>query len=398
MGAINITRFVDINILQHATSTVNATRDTTILFTNEEINKLDSGTGKKGSTAAKVDEEIGTFASYEQWTGAGYGKGTEPHTDAFVKIYFDNGGNKIKIIKTDDSNFEASVKKLKNEEIVVAYANTNPENAYSTVKTCASNRSADSSVYGINQKILLCRYTTSDQTGNSGTKNENSEVQNLCAKYSTVEGAEMTMAAYLSNIDCYGINTIKDYAYTVENIEETKDDATTAGVATTGGLDELVGYAINNDFNIDVYLAGAVRNVGGNLTNGLDLVNQFTLIVLHQTLTDRLLNLLTTKLKGSAGITSIYTTIASELNRYLTNGYLTTDKVWEDGNYSINVNGTNYLLIANNTPLNLGYHISVLPFSSLTDEERARKECPLIYVFIADSYGIRKITVNGEVI
>ena len=398
MGAINITRFVDINILQHATSTVNATRDTTILFTNEEINKLDSGTGKKGSTAAKTDEEVGTFASYEQWTEATYGKGTEPHTDAFVKIYFDNGGNKIKIIKTDDSSFEASVKKLKNEEIVVAYANTNPENAYSTVKTCASNRNTDSSVYGINQKILLCRYTTSDQTGNGSTKNENSEIQNLCAKYSTVEGAEMTMAAYLSNIDCYGINTIKDYAYTIENIEETKDDATTAGVATTGGLDELVGYAINNDFNIDVYLAGAVRNVGGNLTNGLDLVNQFTLIVLHQTLTDRLLNLLTTKLKGSSGITSIYTTIASELNRYLTNGYLTTDKVWEDGNYSISVNGTNYLLIANNTPLNLGYHISVLPFSSLTDEERARKECPLIYVFIADSYGIRKITVNGEVI
>lgn len=398
MGAINITRFVDINILQHATSTVNATRDTTILFTNEEINKLDSGTGKKGSTAAKVDEEVGTFASYEQWTNAGYGHGTEPHTDVFVKIYFDNGGNKIKIIKTDDSNFEASVKKLKNEEIVVAYANTNPENAYSTIKECASNRNSDSSVYGINQKILLCRYTTSDQTGNGSTKNENSEIQNLCAKYSTIEGAEMTIAAYLSSIDCYGINTIKDYAYTIENIEETKDDATTAGVATTGGLDELVGYAINNDFNIDVYLAGAVRNVGGNLTNGLDLVNQFTLIVLHQTLTDRLLNLLTTKLKGSSGITSIYTTIASELNRYLTNGYLTTDKVWEDGDYSINVNGTNYLLISNNTPLNLGYHISVLPFSSLTDEERARKECPLIYVFIADSYGIRKITVNGEVI
>lgn len=398
MGAINITRFVDINILQHATSTVNATRDTTILFTNEEINKLDSGTGKKGSTAAKVDEEVGTFASYEQWTGAGYGKGTEPHTDAFVKVYFDNGGNKIKIIKTDDSSFEASVKKLKNEEIVVAYANTAPETGYSTIKTCASNRNSDSSIYGINQKILLCRYTTSGQIGNSSTKNENSEIQNVCAKYSTVEGAEMTIAAYLSNIDCYGINTIKDYAYTVENIEETKDDATTAGVATTGGLDELVGYAINNNFNIDVYLAGAVRNVGGNLTNGLDLVNQFTLIVLHQTLTDRLLNLLTTKLKGSSGITSIYTTIASELNRYLTNGYLTTDKVWEDGDYSINVNGTNYLLIPNNTPLNLGYHISVLPFSSLTDEEKSRKECPLIYVFIADSYGIRKITVNGEVI
>lgn len=398
MGAINITRFVDINILQHATSAVNATRDTTILFTNEEINKLDSETGKKGSVAAKVDEEVGTFASYEQWSEANYGNETEPHTDAFVKVYFDNGGNKIKIIKTDDSNFEASVKKLKNEEIVVAYANTNPENAYSTIKGCASSRNSDSEVYGINQKILLCRYTTSDQIGDDSTKNENSGIQNLCAKYSTIEGAEMTMAAYLSNIDCYGINTIKDYAYTIENITETKDDATTAGVATTGGLDELVGYAINNNFNIDVYLAGAVRNVGGNLTNGLDLVNQFTLIVLHQTLTDRLLNLLTTKLKGSSGISSIYTTIASELNRYLTNGYLTTDKVWRDGNYSINVNGTNYLLIPNNTPLNSGYHISVLPFSSLTDEERERKECPLIYVFIADSYGIRKITVNGEVI
>ena len=39
-----------------------------------------------------------------------------------------------------------------------------------------------------------------------------------------------------------------------------------------------------------------------------------------------------------------------------------------------------------------------LPLSALTENDRAARKAPPIYVIIADQYGIRAITVNGEII
>ena len=77
----------------------------------------------------------------------------------------------------------------------------------------------------------------------------------------------------------------------------------------------------------DNYLVNYVYYHGDTISF-LDVTN--SLIVLHQTVTDRLLTLLAQKIKGNAGVSAIYTTIAGELNRYVTNGYLSTDKVWTD--------------------------------------------------------------------
>ena len=144
-------------------------------------------------------------------------------------------------------------------------------------------------------------------------------------------------------------------------------------------------------------LDGATETIG-NLKNGADLVNSYTLIVLHQTLTQRLLELLATKIKGSKGLAQIYATIAQELEAYRSCGYLTTDKIWSEEDLVVTYNSQNYTVITKGTPLNSGYAIKVLPFSSLTVPDKTERKTPPIYVIIADQYGIRKITVNGEVI
>ena len=55
-------------------------------------------------------------------------------------------------------------------------------------------------------------------------------------------------------------------------------------------------------------------------------------------------------------------------------------------------------LIEKNTPLTLGYRVVVLPYSSLSEDDKQNHKCPPIYIFLAESYGIRSITINGEVI
>ena len=161
--------------------------------------------------------------------------------------------------------------------------------------------------------------------------------------------------------------------------------------------DEYEQLSLNN-LNVDTYLAGGVRNLGGNLKNGADFVNSFVRIMLHQTLTERLLELLVTKLKNYNGVGRIYSTICKELENYRGCGYLTTDKTWTDETLKVTVNGVSYDIIEKGTALINGYHVKVLPLSALTDTQKAAHSAPPVYVIVADQYGIRSITVNGEII
>ena len=354
--SINVKNFVDINIAHHEVSSVDATRDTAVLFTSEG----DTGT-----------DEI--FTSTNDFLAA-Y-PDTLTATLKYVQMFFNNAGNKLRVIQgieTQD-DLSSAIAALPNEQIVVAYCGDQ-----SFVKSVAQTREVDTRNYGVNRKLLLMGVTTNtDETS----------VADLAMKYTNdiSLGAEMTIAAYLTSINIYGTNTIHDYAFTKENIDAMTDD------------DATYRYCMQNNINVDVYLAGSVRNVGGNLKNGLDLANEFTLIVLQQTCTDRLLNLLVEKLKGEQGLASIYSVLSEELDKYVTNRYLTTDKIWTNGDLNITYNGASYNIIRNNTQLNLGYYITILPLASLSTTDKVDKKTPPIYLIVADSYGIRKITINGEV-
>ena len=358
--SIDLKRFVDVNIKKHVPATVVGIRDTVVVFTAE------------GSSTTPVD-----VSSYSEATTDLAGMTT---TLAYLKVYFDNGGVKARVIgATALADVGNAIAALDDKYIYVAYADTdaNVATTYSALKTLATSRASSSTIYGINEKLILAR--TEDNT-------DTASVKNFVVKYSNVLGAEMTIAAYLSNINVYREDSVYDYMFTSE-------------VLTAEELsDTQYGTCMTNNMNVDITLANAVRNCGGNCKDGADLVNEFCLIVLHQTLTEQLLILLSQKIKNTKGLSKIYAVMSQELDKYLVSGYLTTDKIWTDNNLTVTYNSAQYTIIEKGTALDNGYIITILPYESLSDTDKAAHKTPPIYVIIAEQYGIRMITINGEVI
>ena len=371
MSNVNLKRFVDIDIQPHIPQNEITTRDTVALYTYE-------GTASTTKTFSSMNDVIndGTFISSSD-------------TYKYLEMYFNNGGIKAQVyegISYSDLTTDI-IKSLPNEQIYVACVcnDANVEDCYSALKTLTNSLNEDETVYGINEKIILAR-TKASSGSTSALTVDTDLVRHFAVKFSSVLGAEMTIAAYLSQLDVDGVDTVKDYAFTEENIaEENVSDA-------------LFGVIIDNNMNTDILLSNAIRNCGGNCKDGSDLINEFTRIILHQTLTNQLVELLTQKIKSTTGISKMYSVIAQELERYKTCGYLTTDKIWTDKTLVISYNNVVYNIISKGDALLNGYVIKILPMSSLSDEDKSKHATPPIYVIIADQYGIRKITINGQVI
>ena len=351
--AIDLKQFVDINIVPHVTANAKGTRNA-VLFTSE---------GSSGTQIVINDLNDATTKLSEM-----------PNTLKFATMFIEHGGTNLKVICGKATLTKADIASLDMSDVVVAYYSATGTN---TLITAAKAYEEDTSVYGANEKIFV-------SAGTNASADTFKDITNFAYKYSTVTGAEMTMAAYLSKIDVYSIDSVKDYAFTKENIAAVNDS--------------VYDQSTMKNFNVDLKLANAVRNIGGNCTDGSDLVNSYVRIVLHQTLTEKLVDLLTQKLRGTAGVSKIYSTISKELQNYLTCGYLTTDKIWTDDSYKVTIGEQTYTIIEKGTALQNGYLIKILPMSSLTDAQKAKHSTPNIYVVIADQYGIRFITINGEVI
>lgn len=366
MSSVNLKKFVNIDIQKHITAIISGTRDTVVLLTKEG-----SGDDVIFESYSEAQSQLTPASSYQR-------------TLAYLKIYFDNGGVKC-LVHRDSTLIGTSVAEyinnLNNKYIVIAYAG---EDTSDIMKYVAQTREADSSVYGINEKLLITRMTIEDITNESYS---DESIKNLAVKISSQVGAEMTIAAYLSKINVYGIDSVYDYAFTPEILKE--EDITDTQ------YDLIIGY----NMNVDIELSNRIRNVGGNCKNGDELTNDYVRIVLHQTLTDRLLDVLTQKIKDSSGLGKIYTAIVKELELYRLNGYLTTDEIWTDETLTVTDSyGRVYTIIQKGTPLLNGYIINVLPMSSLSQEDKAQHKTPGIYIILADQYGIRQITINGEII
>lgn len=333
---INVKKFVDINISRHETSAEDGTRPiVTLLLSN-------------------ADDDV----------------------SAYEKIFNDNGGIALEKHVLSSSTPQTIANELRatlsKERIIIAKS----ESVIISMKEIAAayndllKTNGDSGVY---QKIFLDKAKE--------VPGVNLNVERYALKISKQVGAEMTMAAYLSKMRCYETDGVKDYAFTIEDIIAEDED------------DDILSKVIDYDCNIDMTLSGAVRNLGGNTTNGQSLANEFCLIVLQQTVTDKVLACLMQKLKGQKGISSIYACICKEVSKYLTSGYLVNDRVWTDA--SIYKDGN--LLIEKGQMLQQGFWLTILPYSSLSDDDKKNGKCPPIYLYLAEAYGIREVKIVGEV-
>lgn len=225
-----------------------------------------------------------------------------------------------------------------------------------------------SSGSGIQQKIFV-----------AGTDLTKSATGNLIiCDNDCVQGA---VCAYLANIDISIADSVKDAAFTAVKGFSATD--VQQYVATS--------YQESNGVTVVAYLAGDYRILGGDDGAKQSIVNQFMQIVLTEELTNQLLNLLTSKIRlDSNGIASVKAACSRVLNKFVTNGYISTEKAWNNSDLYID----SELVAAENTPLIDGYKIHVGP---ITEDNIANHQMPPVYILYGDQVGVRKIVVTGEV-
>lgn len=362
--AIDVRNFINVNIGYTSTPTVISQRDTAVLITSE-------GTSET-QTLVSSKQEWDVYISGKTFT----------NTTPYVNTFFAHGGANLLVVEGADWN---AIKDLDDRYIVVAIVGQRLNN----IRTVSTELET---YEGVHKKILVARIDYDDIYSGGGpvfTDPNLSGYNSLAIKYSELPGAQMAIAAYLTRINIYGTNTVHDYAYTTENI--VPDLSHPINNSMFNKLMEL-------NFNFNINIARGTKNIGGNLTNGRSLINEFMLIVLHQTVTDNLLVLLMSKIKGNQGLASIRGVITQELNKYITNGYLDKNKIWTQEDWTVEHNSQSFTIIKKGTPLTLGYSVHVLPWSSLNSDDKQLRKAPPIYIVLADSYGIRHIEVTGEVI
>lgn len=373
MSKINLKNFVNIDIQPTEVTEVRGTRGIVTIFTNYNITAITTPITVKTFTKIMTNDNSPVEAV---------------NLNIFLDTYFKLGGDKAVVIPIEAKGSSVTATELKtaiveldNENILIAYidsADTATTGNYSLMKSLAGLMNADINIYGINEKIIITRDVGDFDYSYEPDKDK---VKNLAVKYSSHIGGEASIAAYLSQIDVYSIDSVKDYMFTNESNGMEAEDVS----------DVNYNSLITNNYNVDIDLQGNVRVCGGNCKDGDSLSNNFIRIVLHQTLTSRLVSLLATKISGSNGVGKIYATLIDELGYYKANGYLSTEKVWTKDD--LIVNGVK--VIEKGTPLVDGYYIKVFPVTSTVI---STKSAPPIYIIIADQYSIRVINIVGEVI
>ncbi len=303
-----------------------------------------------------------------------------------------------------------------------------------TAKGTLINVSGAKTKSGIHRKLLLgrIRYTDIHKELNSddidtsiSILSEKFSSKSLILKYASCKtvydengdavtvdkvGDEMSIAAYLTRININSVSGIKDYCYTVEvstpDVNCYGDDAGDfePNVQDSNHYeskeidDDMHDILKGCHFTFTHYLANNNRAIGGDTTAGYSFVNEYVSIIVHQTVTNALITLLASKPDSTNICGQINSVISSDLNKYISNGYLTTNKTWSDDTLTVTKNGVSYEIIASGTQLPKGYYVTTLPLSSLTATEKKNHKAPTAYVILAESDAIRTIDVVGEII
>ena len=316
--SVSLKNFVDININYHETTTLSGSRETIVLLGNSGV--LFKYLAPDGRTIVSLSDA--TITSPDVYVE------NDEALKKYISYFFSNGGKKIRYINVEKGEEIEKLKTLPMQEIVVVLFNMTLTDAITLVK----NINQDSFFTGIYEKMFITYSNDPSNITDNNILNDIKNIENLVIKYigdSVDPGFEMSVAAYLSKINVY-YGTINDYNFTIEKVDE--EDAADALIDD----DSIVKNILANNFNADIILTGDSVNIGGNTTSGKDLVNHFYKIMLTQTLTQRLCNVLKSKLRyNQTGLNIISNTIVDELNRYRTNGYLSTNKVWEEEDWVV---------------------------------------------------------------
>lgn len=258
--------------------------------------------------------------------------------------------------------------------------------AVNLIPNAITNTSTTTELSGYKEKMYI---TSTNDSSLVIPEKEAATLTNYIIKYGE-KGIEMAAAAYLTQVNISNSKTIADYCYTIENVS----------MFTNSVVDDndLVVLLANKHFNVNTTLVNATRNIMGDTISGLDMMNYYIHIILTQTLTERIMTVLASKIKyDKSGVNKVINAMIQELDIYKNNGYLSIDDIWTEEDLYYTFNNVDYLVCKRNTPLTTGYKVTILPLSSLTTGQKQAHVFPPIYVLISDSISIRQIVISGDI-
>lgn len=390
--AIGITNFVNINIEKLQRTIDSGTRPTVVVYEvpSDAIEDLLTGDENPGAGTFEDLILVGASSDYNTFYEPSGEETKRIKNDAkgegvrqYARIFFQNGG--VRLIFTARSLTALSDPEYKKENlqniIWVQYnLDGRPKADYKDGHNPISLKNLIGT--GIYSKLLIYRSGSAIDVLPGEIENIKSSV---IIKTSDIVGAEMTVAAYLSKMKVY--DKVADYDFTEEfGVQE--------------DLSNLLDDPINDDpvaidfpVNLEMQVGtNKYLNVGGNTLAKTPLAEQFVTIVLTQTLTDKVFDVLSTKLVGQRGLAAIRTAISAELDRYVNSGFLTTDKVWTSNDLIVDNPfnpGHPETIITKNTPLASGYYIHLFKLS-------LDRQAAYAFILLPTVKGIRYIKIDGR--
>lgn len=353
---VKLNNFVNVNIDRNVQLSLSGSRGEVLLF----------GASVE-ATLVGSNSNYDTFYD-EKYNSVTLGDGDKPYAEYF----FRNGGYKLTLTKSKIPTSDTGLMELSNNNVILATEETDVD--------LATLANVLKSLSGVYQKIFVTRNES------SGASMPESDF--IAWMLSKNTGAEMMIAGYLSQVKMYQNNSPVDFDFTLLSLptDKTEELYKTLSVEDSN--------LIECKYNFAMKIGDNYYNIGGNTTNGKDLVEQFGLIVMEQDLTTEIFKTLSSKISGQKGLSAIRTTIAETLTKFVDSGFLITNQIWTDNDLVLDNKvkpGNEEVVISKNTPISNGYYIHMFKISS----DLRQVYCAIV---VATNKGIRYVVVDGKAI
>lgn len=398
--SLDLRNFIQVNINYHTSAVSAVDSGVVTLITKNSVYSADPYKGQIFYSKSQYDKAH---------AGAGQAIAADTSLDKYVQSFFHNHGKALQIIggysgaevDADIATWIKTIVKALNYKYVIIVSDCSiaalelvaqDESETTTILNPLTSEDAVPSLAGLNEKIYI--------SSSNNVQYETSlpeEIQNFIIKIGQ-KGCEMLAAAFLSQVRIDNGNTISDYNFTIENVNDFSNEGVSPADPIIVDDNDTAVTLIDANFNFDSTLVNAVRNIGGNTVHGADIMNYYVRILLTQSLTEKILNVLVSKIKlNQSGINRVQNAIQIEMNKYINNGYLNPEFIWTEDDLYFNWNNQSYLICSRNEPLVKGYKSVILPVSALSYEQKEAHAFPPVFLLLADQSGVRFILINGDV-
>ena len=360
-----------------------------------------------------IDAPQAPYTTLEDAIAGAY---AERQYDAF--IYFQLGGKKLYPLVVSASagataqgiydallTYKKQVSNTANDFICVCIGNC------STLSSNASNLQSFMTLVNnavAPNKMLILNSTNDASTVTEATK----EIRNLIYKfYSAVTvstgvmeddtpstcGAELTIAAYLSQINITQANSMRDYCFT--------DEASVLNCLTYDKTLVPTNVSATNYDSYKEYLnfidtiGNQNVNFGGNTVYGTTITSEWGAIASENGVVYGVLRVMLQKqYLTDGGLTNVLSEVNNVLSDYVTNGFLETNTTYKGLTRYKNYGDRSYVLVENGQELPNGYCVVAIPMSRLTIQDRQARKFTPIFIYMQTMGGAREIDITGDIL